>query len=191
MNDDLYFLPMIAQALQQPDPGVALRDAFGRIRALGHEPRYRRGYKQFLVFLDMATQTNREGAGEPVAELVEGALRPLTMDVLVERDGDLVSTCSLEMPPAARTVDGIVAGTYLLRLDTGRVIWEGRLADEDLLWTRAFPKRPLRVAADTGEPRRHMTREIPLLDGTLILRVFAGVESGAMEIEVRTPEVPK
>jgi hypothetical protein len=191
MKDALYFLPMIAHALQQPDPAAALRDALARIRTMGHEPRYRLGYEQFLRFLDMARRPEVGEADVPIAQIAEAARRPMGVDILVERDGEIISICAFGATPATRTIGGVVAGAYLLRLDTGRVLWEGRLAKEDLLWARAFPKQPLRVAADTGESRRQMTREIALLDGTVILRVFAGVESGTMEIELKVLEVPK
>ena len=191
MNDDLYFLPMIARALQQPDPEGALREAFERIRAMGQDPRYRRGYEQFLRFVDLARQLERGKVEEPGVQLGEATLRPGGVDIVIERDGDIISTCSFWSTPATRTIGGIVAGSYLLRLDTGRVLWEGRLAEEDLLWARAFPKQALRVAADTGGARRQMAREVVLLEGTLILRVFAGVESGTVEIELKPLEVSR
>jgi hypothetical protein len=191
MNDDLYFLPLIARALEQPDPSAALRDAFERIRVMGREPRYRRGHEQFLQFVDVARKAAGGGAEETSVSFAEAEVRPATVDVLVERDGHLVGPCSFGLAPATRAIRGIVAGDYLLRFETGRVLWEGRLAEEDLLWGRAFPGQPLRVAADTGEPARHMTREIPLLDGTLILRVLVGIEAGTLEIELKPMEATR
>ena len=35
MNNDLYFIPVLARALDQSDPDDALRQAFVRIKTLG------------------------------------------------------------------------------------------------------------------------------------------------------------
>lgn len=51
MTDDLFFIPMIAQALSRPDPVAALREAFTQISRMGRQERYRRGFEQFQRFL--------------------------------------------------------------------------------------------------------------------------------------------
>ena len=67
MNNDLYFLPIIAQALQKPDPRAALRQALEKIRTMGEDPRYRLGYQQFVRFMDT---TRRPRAGEDDVPIV-------------------------------------------------------------------------------------------------------------------------
>ena len=51
MNKNLYFLPLIADALMQPDLKVALRTAFKRIKELGRLPEYKQGFIQFQHFM--------------------------------------------------------------------------------------------------------------------------------------------
>jgi len=46
MSDDLFFLPIIAQALQQPSPERALEGAFAKIKDMGQKPQYSRGFEQ-------------------------------------------------------------------------------------------------------------------------------------------------
>ena len=53
MSDDLFFIPMIAKALREPDPKAAMIDTFEQIRAMGTEPRYQRGYKQLIEFMGL------------------------------------------------------------------------------------------------------------------------------------------
>jgi len=91
-----------------------------------------------------------------------------------------------ERPRAS--VGYVLPGDYSLTLETGRVIWEGHLTARDLLWSEAFPERALDLAADIGGRPTTTTREEQLLGGELILRVFPGLESGRIEVELRLPE---
>lgn len=229
MSKPLYFVPMIARALQQPDPKEAVKSTLEAIRRLGRQPGYGQGYQQFLRFMaevrlrhetrladeeesivDILTAMMVERAtadptdapeaidvGEPEAspwsaeyerlwaDLRSVAERPAICEIIIERDGDPIATCSLDPGGGPRSVGGIVPGGYRLVLETGRVLWEGRLDERDLLWTKAFPDRPLPMAADTGEPQREPTRRFDLLEGEIVARVYAGIESGSVEIEVR------
>ena len=65
MNEDLYFVPMIAEALGRPDPAGALARAFERIRALGCDERRRNGYQQFLRFMDSVARSGSSEIPEP------------------------------------------------------------------------------------------------------------------------------
>ncbi len=91
----------------------------------------------------------------------------------------------LEAPEQRRSIVSISPGDYSLMLDTGRLIWEGSLTNRDLIWSEAFPGKPLDLAADTGATQLQPTRQESLLGGELILRVFPGLESGRLEIEAR------
>ena len=51
MDNDLFFIPLIADALCQKDVPSALREAFRRIQQMGREPRWEAGYRQFLTFM--------------------------------------------------------------------------------------------------------------------------------------------
>ena len=47
MSENLYFITIIARALQEPDIEEALRKAFGKIKQMGAEERYAEGFKNF------------------------------------------------------------------------------------------------------------------------------------------------
>ena len=184
MNDDLYFIPILAKALEQPDVETALRTAFAEIEEAGRQPQYQRGHQQFLRFMREA------GAGDPqqVAEQLLHRFgrefeRPNVLELILEGDGKLVAKFNLSDTSAPRVTESLKPGAYCLRCDTGRVLWEGRLADSDLLWAKAFPGKPLEMAADTGHSRAKPTQSIALLHGTLVLRIFAGIGHGMMEVE--------
>ena len=189
MQNDLFFVPMIAHALQQPDPKAAMLEVFEEIRRMGQESQRAHGYQQFLQFMESVDQARLQEAPEELgAEILAAMERPSGIEIVIERNDEVVGTCSFEQPFGARSVGDSAPGDYRVKLDTGRVLWEENLAERDLLWSKAFPGEPLKMAADSGQPIGKPTREISLLEGTVILRVFAGVESGFMEIELKPSE---
>ena len=165
VNKDLYFVPILASALQQPDRVEALRRAFAEIEELGREEQHRGGHEQFRQFM-------REAVSRQVP------------DVLVEKDGQVIATIDASRSTGEVDVPRVTPGEYAVRLSTGRLLWTGTLDADALLWARAFPGEPLRMAADSeGTPGRS-SREERLLGGEVILRVYPGVASGTISIEI-------
>ena len=80
-------------------------------------------------------------------------------------------------------VSPIFPGKYTIRFSNGRVLWEGDITREDVIWTYAFPGRDLPMAAKTEPIQQEPTRTLTLLDGELIIYVFAGLESGRFRIK--------
>jgi len=193
MRDDIFFIPIIAQALQQPEPGQAMREAFERIRTMGKESRYSQGYKQFLGFMNSVGNSQLRDEPEQLgAKILEELGRPGTIGAFVERDGDRVGSFSFgEFGDfmGSQTIADITPGQYRITLETGRVLWEGSLDQQDVLWLKAWPGESFKMAADSGEPSGQPVRVIDLLDGTLIVRVYAGLEAGFMQITSGTSKV--
>jgi hypothetical protein len=73
-------------------------------------------------------------------------------------------------------------GKHKVRLSNGRVLWEGDLEKEDLIWAFAFPERDLPMAAQTESHVQEPTKTLSLLEGELIMYVYAGLESGKMRL---------
>ena len=96
----------------------------------------------------------------------------------------LIGEMAFTETPGHKSIEGIFPGSYTLKLDIGRVIWEGNLAGKDLIWTEAFGAKRLDLAAETEDIERQPTRKIVLLDGDVVLRTFAGIESGSIEVEL-------
>lgn len=166
MDRDLYFISLIANALDQADQMESLEDAFAEIRRLGRTPPFQRGFVQFCQFMRTAE------------ERIKGA------DLVLERNGRQVAVLNIDRLPGRAIVQGLLPGQYRVRLGTGWMLWEGGLTEQDLLWSAAFPGKALELAADTqGLPHRP-TRMIDLLDGEVILRVYPGLERGSLGIEI-------
>ena len=184
MLNDLFFLPPLIQALKQADAGAALRQAFILIQAQGREESYQQGYQQFLQFLREAAGGDRRAAAEQILEqFCREFERPTVMELIVERDNRPLARCDLRRAGARQMVEGIKPGLYRVSLDTGCVLWEGVLAEADVIWTLAFPSQPWPLAADTGDNLVGFGREILLLQGSVVLRLFPGIEEATMEIE--------
>ena len=93
-------------------------------------------------------------------------------EIIVERNGKSIASIPCEHLPVTKEIRDVKPGLYTIRQNTGRVIWEGELTQEELIWNAAFPEQPLDLAADTGETAARTTREIALLNGELIIQVF-------------------
>jgi hypothetical protein len=73
----LYFIPVIARALQSDDPRRALEEAFEEIRELGKRAEYQEGYQQFREFIKTALTPSDEASDERVRLLNDAIFRLL------------------------------------------------------------------------------------------------------------------
>lgn len=111
---------------------------------------------------------------------------PPQAELDVIRDGKVVATIQLVSKQTFYRINDIEPGCYAFSLLSGRLLWEVKLTEKDLLLTAADPGTNLRLAADTGEKRQlSPSREMAVLDGELIFRVFPGLENGWIEIAKR------
>lgn len=220
MNEPLYFIPCLIEALEGSDIKTSLKSAFREITQKGAQSQYAAGFQNFAHFMDEAclrhntieTNITRElivllatGAFDGIPEENRTALNRisscsqwkaeqqaffreagecpgqlLTPAIQILRGEQLIR--EVMMRREGEYIDGIVAGQYTVKLDIGMVIWEGELTAKDLLWAEAFTARDLDLAAETPGMEQQSTREMVLLDGALIIRVFAGIESGFIEV---------
>jgi len=104
--------------------------------------------------------------------------------VLVLCDGRELAQVRFPTKPARQTVDSIAPGLYTLQLDCGLAIWEGQLYPRDLIWTQAYRRKNLKLAAETSDIQRRPVREVQIPEAAMILRTFAGLETGSLEIEL-------
>jgi hypothetical protein len=229
MSKDLYFIPIIADALKQPDSRVSLRAAIEKIQNLGRQPQYERGLQQFQQLMaqvklnwekssqkpeDMALDVIRHLALQVTSGLLEGdevkaildLIRshplwqeeferlsrdaseseiPRLPEIIIEKNGERIASIPCGNFPVTHKIQNVTPGLYTISLDTGRILWQEDLTEQELIWTIAFPEQALDLAADTGEGIERSTREIRLLDGSLIVRVFPELESGRLELKIR------
>ena len=221
MSHELFFIPILAEALGSPDVRQALEDAFAAIEQRAGEGDYQEGYRNFQTFMleiEARRQVLQEqdvrmallmsaadaSAATPERETIMGpeirrspelraqydalceALSPYLRVPVFQllRDGRPMGPVSFETGAGRRAIDDIRPGRYTLQIDTGLVLWEGELTARDLIWTEAFGGRSLELAAESGEIRRRPARTIHVPESGVILRIFPGIESGSLEIEL-------
>ena len=100
----------------------------------------------------------------------------------MERSSRVLATISLDEAFEVASVTNITPGYYRVRLETGCELWSMSLDDRDLVWTSAFPNRPINLAAATAGAARPSTHDATLLGGRLRLSVFPGFETGTIAI---------
>jgi hypothetical protein len=115
---------------------------------------------------------------------------PAEASIMIEiiKNGSLYTSLAYEPSSTLVSVKGITPGSYAIRLSTGLLLWEGQLQEKELIWTRAFPKEKVKAAAETKAIPRKASLSKPLLNGEFTLEIFPGLESGAIQLSVRTPE---
>ena len=225
----LYFIPIIAHALNSENPRQALKEAFDEIKALGTRSEFQEGFQQFLNFVqetvkfsgtepdqqipllqeaiyrliyDLATgrfeddedqkkvllqtiKSNPEWESEydRIKTEARAFLPPDTsMEIELLVDKELIG--SFPMSAGTNYISSIQSGSYEIRFSNGRIIWEGNLTREDLIWSQAFPEKSLPMAAESEFVEQRPTKAISLLNGELSLYVYAGLESGEIKIEI-------
>lgn len=221
MSHELFFIPIIAEALKRPDVQHALENAFATIQRMGHEADYEEGYGNFQAFMaeldarrnllheqDVRTAILMSTTGDPgeardcrmvldseirespefkaECDVLREALRPRPRVSVLQllRDGHQVEEMCFETIPGRHTIADIRPGHYGLRMDTGLIIWEGELTTKDLIWSQAFGGRSLELAAKAGGIQQRPPNTIHVPHAGVTLRLFPGLESGSLEIEL-------
>lgn len=226
MNEGLYFVPIIAQALKAANPEVSLQDAFGMIKEMGSQQQYYDGYVNFEHFIDIAFSHfsiwQAEGIHWLICEMAAGVFEgpgqeeEMLLDRInshAEWKADYQKLCNLldnkdsmhsfspvfqilnreglagnlyfKKDDNRKSVTDVYPGVYVLKLlNTGRIIWQGEFTSEQLIWNKAYGTRYLDMAAETENIEQKPTGQITVWDGTVIIRTFAGIESGSIEVEL-------
>jgi len=113
------------------------------------------------------------------AESVLSHEQPIGFQIL--RMDRILGTFAVSELPT--TLFSIRPGRYVVRFSNGRVLWEGDLTKEDVIWAFAYPAMDLPMAAETDRTHKTPTRSISLLNGELLIYVFAGLETGELTID--------
>ncbi|MFC1734767.1 hypothetical protein ACFL1X_01525 [Candidatus Hydrogenedentota bacterium] len=152
-------LEMVTQALEHSESMPAVIRAFGDIF-----PEWKENSEQLEI------------------EIVE-LNKPVIMQLLLERNNNIVGTVEISDLSGSGVFKGITPGFYRAILN-GRVVWEANLTESDLVWTAAFPGRDLELAAATDKGETAPIPSVDLLNGEIVINVFHGTENGSLEIKV-------
>ncbi len=153
---------LVATDLLEDNPGEA-QAALGLI---GSEPQWQEEFEKICGEVSKSQTTYR------------------APEIIIEKNGQCISLTPWERQPVSQEICNLMPARYVARMDSGRVIWEEDLTGKELIWSQTFPGQALELAADTGEPAAKMTREITLLNGELVIRIFPGTKSGRLELRI-------
>jgi len=165
MSKDLFVLDVLARCFADEHPQAALERALTEIEQLGRRTTFQLAFAQ-------------------ARHLMTEVRAQLAIEFVIEREGTELGAITGSGPGRVAAVSGVTPGPHLIKLSTGRVVWDGILTEADLIWAAAFPGQDLALAADTGGGARR-TRQEPLLDGRALLYVCPGIESGQIGVELR------
>jgi hypothetical protein len=112
------------------------------------------------------------------AQAFQAPETPMEVEVL---KGDRIIGSSA-ISPEPTSISSISPGSYKIRFSNGRVLWEGDILRKDVIWAFAYPDKDLPMAAETEPSQREPTRTLHLLNGELIIQVFAGLETGEIRL---------
>lgn len=113
--------------------------------------------------------------------------KPKGIEISVSRENRTIESITFTKIATSKTIDNITPGVYSVAFDTGRLIWKGKIAEQDLIWAKAYPGKPVKLAADTTQRKANPTKEISLFNTEIVIRVFPGIESGRMVITLNMP----
>jgi hypothetical protein len=179
MQDDLYFIKLLADGVEATDPAKGLFQAFAEIETMGRETRSRRGLSQFQAFMHEAAIAAGAAQETPIG-------RPGNLDLVLESAGEIRARWHLLRSGQQAFRARVEPGAHVLRLSTGRVLWHAELSPADVLWSHAYPDAALPVAADMGQRRDVLPSLVEeALSGSLTVRVYPGLKTGSLEVTVQ------
>lgn len=112
------------------------------------------------------------------SELADFMEPHLPMRIEILKDGKPITSFAVtEVPIKLMNID---PGQYIIRLSTGRVLWEDQLLKKHLIWLDAYGDEDLPMAAKTDEDgdASHPTISDHLMGGELTMEVTPSLKSG-------------
>ena len=147
--------------------------------------------KQRVLSIIRSNPQWRKEYDQLVGEIGELSQVPEGVEISVSRENKPLKSVTFTKFPGSETIDNVTPGHYNIAFATGRLIWEGELTEQDLIWVKAYPGKPFEVAAETTEREPAPTKQISVFEGQINIEVFAGIESGRTRITIKASGDPQ
>lgn len=162
--EEIRFLALqVASDLLEENP----KEAQAVLNLIGSHPRWQEEYERLRKETEKSKMSGR------------------TLEIIIERNGQPIGSISCERLPVTKEIRDAKPGQYTAKMDTGRILWQQELTEQDLLWAAAFPEQALDLAADTEAAKVIKSQEFTLLNGELTIRFFPQTESGRIEVKIK------
>ena len=109
----------------------------------------------------------------------------IPLEIEIFNDGIKIYSELIDEDISELTIKGITPGDYSLSLSNGRLLWNGNIARNEVVWEDAFPEENYPMAADTGEGDISPTKAEEIIHGELKMLIYAGLESGRMLLKFK------
>ncbi len=117
-------------------------------------------------------------------KIYEEYFKQIPLEIEIYKDGNKVSSQSFEGGLKDITFRDIEPGDYIISLSNGRLLWEGQITKEDVIWEVAFPEEHYPMAAETGDMKIQSTRTEEIISGEITLSIYPGLESGRIVVKL-------
>jgi hypothetical protein len=115
-------------------------------------------------------------------KIYEEYFKQIPLEIEIYKDRSKISSQSLKKDSKKIIFSEIDPGYYVISLSNGRLLWEGEITKEDVIWDEAFPERHYPMAADTGDGKIQSTRTEEIITGEITLSIYAGLQSGRLVV---------
>ena len=208
MTEELTFLQHIARAYQREDYTEHLAALFNKTDLLAMDDQFALFMAECLAYRDRLERLgvlqqalsigNHQNLAKHERNQVEHTLESLLDDIDMESDhsagsddveiriflnNTLHHQIVFSHDANCHIIEDILPGTYLIKLSTGRTVWERQLTRRHVLLEPPMGQAELRLAAQTGPGRQATTLEDDIMERVRI-RIYAGTNGGAMKIEL-------
>jgi len=121
---------------------------------------------------------------ERYEKLYEKFFKPIPLEIELYKDGNKLSSKTIEKDSAEMVFKEIEPGHYSISLSNGRLLWESEITKSEIIWNDAFPGVSYPLAADSGEEKIQPTRSEELVVGEITLSIFPGLEAGFIVLKL-------
>lgn len=90
----------------------------------------------------------------------------------------------ISMDDEEKEILHIEPGNYSVQLNNGRVLWEGEITKEDILYAKSKTES-YKMAALTDNLEVEPTKTIELIHNELEMKIYAGLESGRITLNTK------
>jgi len=103
---------------------------------------------------------------------------PISLGLELYKGAKLLSEFFLD--DEEKEISHIEAGNYSIKLNNGRLLWEGKITKKEILIDKN-ERNNYKMAAATSESQEKPTRTIELINNEIQVLVFAGLENGKLK----------
>lgn len=188
MDKNLYFIAIIEKALKTDEPLQSLQQAICSIERSGRDKSYKQGFENFKLFISECRRRHEMICEQQAfdlrdyRQLLSAANRGFKPELIILKDGRILETIAVDQNKPYR-IESITAATYTVKLSTGLTLWQQKLTNRQL--KKEFGRDgDIKMAADSTAARDLPQKTFELLDGKVTIKIFAGLFSGSIQIEV-------